>query len=289
MSYFRPLNASEGNIYNVRLNTPVIKTANLDINDVILTSLYTDPPIALLPANFSITINSTNKTVIINYGVTYVTNPTVNINVIGASYYDVLITSIDYTINTIICKIINPTSNNSIDPVTFQEQLAINISGPVISGQTFNINNRGFSTSGSDSSKLYTYMPVAIGTGQVNTQLNVYGSTSFSKFSVKNASTLTETDLRNSTFTLVDINATPGAPIKLSQGYQGQVITIYIKDASSTTMTIQGDTVNGSNFLYATNAGVNTFASLTFTAKGQSASIIYSVDDSTWYVYSALL
>jgi hypothetical protein len=48
MSFLKPLNSSESNLYHIRLNTPSIKSSNL-IDNKIKKACYNDPCIDQLP------------------------------------------------------------------------------------------------------------------------------------------------------------------------------------------------------------------------------------------------
>lgn len=175
MSVFRPLNSAESNLFTIRcsFNLSSITSGSL------LTSPYLVSPTSNnLPDNFTVEYdNSTVKKITVNCGAKrFTSKPSISITPYGS-------------LN--ISNLTNGTTSNFKDGFNFSfvvsnntEEFDLIITGPTMVGLTTGNSNKGWNLA-SDSSNVYSYLPIGIGTGSINqnddgylTQLQVNGGIS---------------------------------------------------------------------------------------------------------------
>ena len=196
MAYLRPLNSSEANLFIIRFTSPLVTSGKLTALSgsysgyhAVNVSNYAIPTSDLLPSGFRFMIgNSTKKDYKIEFGTMnnpFTEAPTVNItlqyiNDANINKYKVMLT--DVTTTTINFKVLDNDTNLEITPYTSISNIIspifnIMILGSVMSGATFAISNRGWNVPESTVNKLYTYQSVGIGTGKVDGNFNLKGTT----------------------------------------------------------------------------------------------------------------
>lgn len=196
MAYLRPLNSSEANLFIIRFTSPLVTSSKLTALSgsysgyhAVNVSNYAIPTSDLLPSGFRFMIgNSTKKDYKIEFGTMnnpFTEAPTVNItlqyiNDANINKYKVMLT--DVTTTTINFKVLDNDTNLEITPYTSTSNIIspifnIMILGSVMSGATFAISNRGWNVPESTVNKLYTYQSVGIGTGKVDGNFNLKGTT----------------------------------------------------------------------------------------------------------------
>lgn len=253
MSYLRPLNSSEGNLYVIRFTTPELLDADVTTPDgsyfLADTSKYDAPTIDLLPAGFKYLVgDTTTKSYKIYFGTMtnpYVNAPTVSITMLRSTgtqptdidKYDIIIDEITttYVVYSLRVKEDTDTTNTTVAPtntgVLLLVRFSILIVGSVVSGATFAISNRGWSVPESAVNKLYTYQSVGIGTGKVDGNLNLKGTlvqpaNIATLTNASNVSTLA-TNIKANVITILTASAvTTTLTITLGSGYDGQIIEI---------------------------------------------------------------
>jgi hypothetical protein len=253
MSYLRPLNSSEGNLYVIRFTTPELIDADVTTVDgsyrLADTSKYDAPSIDLLPAGFKYLVgDTTTKSYKIHFGTMtnpYVNAPSVNITMLRSTNtqptdidkYEVIIDEIATThvIFSLRVKEDTDVANSTVAPIDTGVLLLVRFSviiiGSVVSGATFAISNRGWSVPESSTSKLYTYQSVGVGTGKVDGNLNVKGTLVQPAYIavLTNGSNMTTlaTAIRANTISILTPTAvTTALTVTLGTGYDGQVVEI---------------------------------------------------------------
>lgn len=266
MSYLRPLNSSEGNLYVIRFTTPELVDADVTTPDgnyfLADTSKYDAPAIDLLPSGFKYLVgSSTTKSYKIDFGTMtnpFVNAPSVSITMLRSTgtqptdidKYEIIIDEIatTYVIFSLRIKEDTDITNSKVAPtnagVLLLVRFSIIIIGSVISGATFAISNRGWSVPESSTSKLYTYQSVGVGTGKVDGNLNVKGTLVQPAYiatlsNTSNMATISTNIKANTISILTATSVTTLLTITLGNGYDGQIIEINTTGLTSASGSIQ--------------------------------------------------
>ena len=234
MSVFRPLNSGESNLYVIRFNFSFLSTKTTQTT--MLNNITTNN----LPTNFALAHTLNADTVIVTYGKTYTSIPTLSVIQSG--------TDIDNIIPRIT---VNSTSGCTI---TFQQQdLAtvvgtsgddteskwdVLVIGPVKLGVTTGNSNKGWEVdAGNDPDNVYTYMNVGVGTGNPSTTLEVAGTATYRNNVVAKTTSFDPTIAQSGSVFTIDSNGGVIA-IKLPTPVLGLRYKFIIKTTDSNDITI---------------------------------------------------
>lgn len=310
MSYLRPVNSSEGNLYSIRFTTPALKSVFVDNFDTLAsnyypfkTDNYDNPSSDLLPSSFQYSVgNGTSNSYKINYGTMtnpFVYAPTVNIAIYNdgsangspmsaSEQYAIRITAIStseviWEVRDKAGAIVQP-SDGTIGN-TLNIRFNIMITGAATCGATFTMSNRGWNVPENNATKVYTYKSVAVGTGKVDATFNVKGTIATTPYvetvtDANQSTILNDGFLKHHTCIIksTDASITSNAVFTLPTTGLADGQTLRIIGVSTIT---DGDSVEldaGSIGNASTNLVISNSANLNTTTE-----LIFSTTDATWY------
>ena len=186
MSVFRPLNSEESNLFTIRL---IIDSHSLGSGEVLVdegddTETYLlNPTVNNLPSNFRVEWSSSTSNYEIEFGKTFTSYPSIHVTSLSSSdeadddtisayipsiYFNSLL-STDGVVNAYLMFRDDTGARQQAE-----NGFMLTITGPVKLGVTTGNSNKGWGVgSGSDPSKVYSYMDVGIGTGNPTSSLDV--------------------------------------------------------------------------------------------------------------------
>lgn len=288
--YFRIGQSSEFNLFIIRLNTPSIKLSNIDLDGNIIKNKYCDPEYELLPNNFNIKIDGITKEIIINYGdIIFPNTPIINITPESENFYKTQISSFDIQNNNIKFKIFNYDNNNTIqllDPFSnLDVSFNIYIQGVVLYDPALAIANRGWNLLNKNKTEnVYTYFPVSIGTSKNNTSFTLNKTFSIKPFIITLTSDLSYDKLKKNLYNIISINDI--STIELNNGFDGQIINVIVSNVEDQSFTL---TIKGSSNINIYGLKMNDsefYDEIILNKIGQRFSMIYSIEDSIWFIYN---
>ena len=186
MSVFRPLNSEESNLFTIRLvidshtsgyvNTTALVDEENDVSDKLFT-----PTVNNLPSNFRVRYNP-GIYYEIKFGKIFTSYPNIHVTCLTDTYSaddtdaiytpSIMYNSLLYTSDVINAYLTFRNSSGVLQKA--QKGFILTITGPVKLGVTTGNSNKGWGIgSGSDPSKVYSYMDVGIGTGNPTSSLDV--------------------------------------------------------------------------------------------------------------------
>ena len=309
MSVFRPLNSEESNLFTIRL---IIDAHSLESGTTLVdegddTDTYLlNPTVNNLPSNFRVKWSNSNSNYEIEFGKTFTSYPSIHVTSLSSSYDSDGDTTSAYIpsiyLNSILSTdgVVNAYLMFKDDTGARQQAengFMLTITGPVKLGVTTGNSNKGWGVgSGSDPSKVYSYMDVGIGTGNPTSSLDVsQGTFLYQPYvsTITAATTLTSYTsgavffVSNSTgnnyeITLPEIDSTY-VKYKFIFGGSGTALATAVTITESTSST----TIYG-NAVIAGSSDQGNGTTITVSANATAGDYVEIVSDGTYYYANAV-
>jgi hypothetical protein len=147
------------------------------------------------------------------------------------------------------------------------------------------IANRGWNLLNKNKTEnVYTYFPVSIGTSKNNTSFTLNKTFSIKPFIITLTSDLSYDKLKKNLYNIISINDI--STIELNNGFDGQIINVIVSNVEDQSFTL---TIKGSSNINIYGLKMNDsefYDEIILNKIGQRFSMIYSIEDSIWFIYN---